>query len=175
MLHKSNINKVPEYFNRYIDLVPDIHLSTALSEYGENYFNAHFSKLVDLGERVYEPGKWTVKDIIQHLIDTERVFIYRALRIARKDKTELPSFDENMFAVNANANARGLESLVHELGHVRESSICFFDSLDAEHFMNEGICAGKEISVLGIGFTLAGHCIHHMNVLNEKYFPLLLE
>ncbi|MBK9256551.1 MAG: DinB family protein [Saprospiraceae bacterium] len=164
---------MPEYYDRYINLIPDINLITALSEYGDNLFNDKFDQLILLDSRTYAPGKWTVKDILQHLIDTERVFLYRALRFARQDDTILSSFDENVFAQNAMAETRGLESLIHEFSVVRQSAICFFESLREDDIRRVGTAAGKNISVLAIGFTIAGHGLHHMNILEERYFPLL--
>lgn len=173
-MKKSDIVTMPEYFDRYINLVDDINLNDALMANGLSLLNTEKLNLEKLANKVYEPGKWTVNDILQHIIDTERIFIYRALRFARNDNTVLPGFDENTYAVEAKASNRTLESLIHEFDITRQSSICFFKSLDEVQLLRTGNCFNKNISVLAIGFTLAGHLIHHLNVIKERYYPLIL-
>jgi len=173
MLQKSKLTQLPDYFDRYINLVPNVHLNTALAENGDSFFKDHYDQLIDLGDKVYAPEKWTIKDIIQHIIDTERIFSYRALRLARKDKTPLHGFDENLYAAHANATHRSLDNLTRELELVRQSTIHLFESFTEEDIMNVGICSGLQISVLALGFTIAGHGMHHINVIKERYFALL--
>src|SRR5262245_55829789 len=103
---KKHEIELPEYFDRYINHVEDIELFEALNKYGANMFIDHKQKLIDIGDKVYSPGKWTVKDIIQHVIDAERVFDYRALSFARNEKALLASFNEDEYAEASNANDR---------------------------------------------------------------------
>ncbi|HEX9978934.1 MAG TPA: DinB family protein [Flavobacterium sp.] len=117
----------------------------------------------------YAEGKWTIKDIIQHLIDTERIFTYRALRISRKDRTPLPSFEENDYADQASANARSLQSLLTELSALRESTLLLFKSFSEENLAETGIASDNEISVRAIGFIIIGHIKHHQRVFAERY------
>ena len=117
----------------------------------------------------YAQGKWTIKEIIQHIIDTERVFSYRALRISRNDKTPLPGFDENDFVENTNANDRHLQSLLTELSIVRQSTLALFKSFSHEQLKRIGIVSNNEISVRAIGFIIIGHQNHHKKVFQERY------
>jgi hypothetical protein len=172
-MKKSDIVTMPVYFDKYINLADDIEVTEALIKYGEKFVMAERPTFEQLGDMVYAPGKWTVKDILQHLIDAERVFSYRAMRYARKDKTSLPGFDENTFAVTAGPNNRELDDLLSEFVSVRNATIKLFKSFTPEMLIQEGISFDKNISVLALGFTMTGHVIHHMGVLKERYYKLV--
>ncbi|MEO8664672.1 MAG: DinB family protein [Ignavibacteria bacterium] len=172
-MKKSDIKVLPEYYIRYINEIEDIELSEALIMFGENLLINDKEKLISIGDKVYEPGKWTVKDIIQHLIDAERIFVYRALRFARNDKTALPGFEENEYAPEAKADKRSIDDLLTEFQILRRSTLHLFESFDNEVLQREGVSTGVNISVLSIGFVIAGHTLHHSNVIREKYFPLI--
>jgi hypothetical protein len=172
-MKRSDINPMPAYFDRYINLAADTELATALEQSLAAAENFPLDKWKALGDKVYAEGKWTVKDMIQHIADTERIFAYRALRFARKDSTKLPGFEENDFAAAANANARSLEDLVEELKIVRRSTILLFASFDDAMLQTVGATVSASLSPLAIGFTIIGHQQHHLNVLEERYYPLL--
>ncbi len=117
----------------------------------------------------YAEGKWTIKEMIQHLIDTERIFSYRALRIARNDKTPLPGFDENAFSENCRANERSLQGLLTEMATVRQATLALFKSFTEEDLKRKGFVADTEISVRAIGFILIRHQKHHQSIFLERY------
>lgn len=172
-MKRSDIHPLPEYFDRYINLAPDVDIVNALEKTATVFSAEELEKVRALGASVYAPGKWSMKDIIRHLIDTERIMAYRALRFARKDSTLLPGFEENEYAVTAEANSSNLDDLLEEFVQVRKSNIYLFKSFTDEMQQQKGVCFKREISVLGLGFVLAGHPIHHVNVIRERYFPLL--
>jgi uncharacterized damage-inducible protein DinB len=117
----------------------------------------------------YAEGKWTIKEIIQHIIDTERIFAYRALRISRNDLTPLPGFDENIFAENTSANSRTIQDLLTEFSAVRQSNLLLFKSFSDEQFKRMGTASENPISVRAIGFILIGHQKHHQKIFKERY------
>lgn len=117
----------------------------------------------------YEEGKWTLKELLLHCIDTERVFNYRALRIARNDQNNLLGFDQDEFNEYANANERTLASLVDEFKALRSSTIALFDNLDEDALLRMGKASGSEISVRAIGYIISGHLQHHLNIFKERY------
>ena len=170
---KSNITNLPAYFDRYIAHVPDMALIQALHTYGNAFLQTQKNELTALGDQVYAPGKWTVKDILQHIIDTERIFSYRALRFARNDGTPLPGFDENAYADNVNTAQRTVDDLLLEFAAVRQSTLGMYIGFDEEMLQREGIASTNNISVLALGFTMVGHVLHHVHVLKERYYPML--
>ena len=172
-MKKSSVSREPGYFDRYIDLVEDIELNEALAQSLQALENLDVATLEALGDRVYAPGKWTVRDLIQHISDCERVFQYRALRFARHDETPLPGFDEDLFAANAGATRRTLAELLDELRTLRLSSLQLFRSFDETALRRKGIMYKMELPVLAVGFIVVGHQIHHFNILRERYLPLL--
>ena len=172
-MKRSDIKTMPESQTTNIHEVEDVEVTEALEKYGRKYISLEREKLIALGDKVYAPGKWSAKDIIQHLIDAERVFSYRAMRFARNDKTLLPGFEENDYAITAEASKRNVDELLEEFYAVRESTIRLFKSFTDEMLMREGVVPSGDISVLAIGFTIPGHTIHHLNVLKERYYPLL--
>jgi uncharacterized damage-inducible protein DinB len=117
----------------------------------------------------YAEGKWTIKDIIQHLIDAERVFAYRALRFARRDQTPLPGFEEDDYVAAAKGNARGLQDLLTEFLIVRQSTMALFKTFDAATLQQMGMASGRPMSVRALGFVIIGHQNHHMRVFEERY------
>ncbi len=117
----------------------------------------------------YAEGKWTIKDIIQHLIDAERIFAYRALCFARKDVTELPGFEENDYVDEANANHRSIMELLTELSSVRHATLLLFKSFNEEQLLRSGIASNNPMSVRAIGFVIIGHQNHHQKVFEERY------
>lgn len=117
----------------------------------------------------YLEGKWTIKDVLQHLIDTERIFAYRALRIARNDKTELPGFDENNYVIEALACNRSVSSLLEEYKMVRNSTICLFKSFSIDQMAKIGVASNCSVSVRAIGVIIQGHEKHHLEIIKERY------
>ncbi|MEO7977248.1 DinB family protein [Flavobacterium sp.] len=117
----------------------------------------------------YTEGKWTIKDIVLHMIDTERIFAYRALRISRGDKTPLPGFEENDYVPFAFANNRSVESLLEEFENVRKATISFFENLNDEQLLFLGTASNTTISVRAIGFIITGHQNHHLKVIEQRY------
>ncbi len=166
---KSDIPVLPNFFDRYINLADDRDVVDALVQFDT------FDKLLpreaaeQLGDHRYAPGKWTVRDILQHVIDNERIMSYRALRFARNDSTELPGYDEEWFGQYANANHRTVAALYDEYALVRQSSIALFRSFDSEMMQRSGVCFHQQMSVLALGFVLVGHALHHANIIKERY------
>jgi hypothetical protein len=171
-MKRSDINPLPAHHGAYIQKIEDIELIDALEKYGEPYWQAEMDKFIALGDKVYAPGKWTVRDMIQHLIDCERIFAYRALRFARNDKTQLTGFEENDYAVTAEASRRSLDDILEEFYAVRGTTIQLFKSFTNEMLMREGQMPSGSITVLGIGFAIAGHNKHHMGILKERYYGI---
>ncbi len=172
-MKKSDVPRMPSYFDTYIDKVADISLADALQQSLHTLETLDWDQLNALADRVYAPGKWTTCDIFQHLIDTERVFAYRTLRFARRDKTLLPGFDENSFAEHAHAGRRPLDLILSELKLLRQVNQLMFASFSDEDLRQSGVMFQSEISVLAAGFCVVGHQIHHLQILAERYFPLL--
>lgn len=117
----------------------------------------------------YAEGKWTIKEIIQHLIDCERIFSYRALRFSRNDKTALPGFEENDYAENTDANRRSLQDLLTEFSALRHSTLLFYKSLSQEQLKRVGTASTFQISAGALGFVIIGHQKHHQKVFEERY------
>ena len=119
----------------------------------------------------YAPGKWTLKEVLGHLIDDERIFAYRALCIARGDARPLASFDENGYVTGANFEQQPLRDLVDDYSLTRRASIALFRSLPAEAWLRRGNVAGYTASVRGLAFHIAGHELHHLHVIRQRYLP----
>lgn len=119
----------------------------------------------------YAPGKWTIKQVINHLSDTERILSSRALRLARRDPTPQPGFDQDLYILNSNANARSLASLLDELRIARDSSLTLYRSFSEHEFMRRGLVNNCNLSVRAIAFTTAGHELHHARLLRQYYLP----
>jgi uncharacterized damage-inducible protein DinB len=117
----------------------------------------------------YATGKWTLKELIQHVIDTERVFCYRALSFARNDQTSLPGFDQDVFVDNAAANNRDYYDLLDEMKVLRKSSIQLFKSFSKEALLRIGVASDNKMSVRALGYLFSGHQIHHINIVKERY------
>ena len=117
----------------------------------------------------YAPGKWSIRDIVQHMADTERVMSYRALRIARGDLTPLPGFDENAYAPAAGAGARSMESLLAELETVRAATVALMDGLPGEAWERRGTASENPVTVRALAWIIAGHERHHVAIIRERY------
>lgn len=169
-----NSNQLPidEYskFNAtYIKVLENIELFEELEVSLHDFIKFVQNIPLDKFDYRYAEGKWTIKEIIQHIIDTERIFAYRALRISRNDKTPLPGFEENDYVVNTNAKSRSIQDLLTEFSAVRHSNLLLFKSFSEEQLARIGIASEHEVSVRAIGFLIIGHLKHHKNVFIERY------
>lgn len=162
---------MPGYYDRYINLVPDVELSQAFDDSIRQLNDLDRTALTRIADKSYAPGKWTIKDIIQHMTDGERIMTYRALMFARRDPSA-PGFDQELFAVNANANRRTFDDLLDELISVRRATKMLYDSFNDDMLLARGFSWEYEVSVLDLGFIIVGHQIHHMNVIAERYSTL---
>lgn len=165
---------LPQYFDRYIARIPEhLELTEAFLLFSpENTFTDR-AKLNALGDQVYAPGKWPVKEVIQHCIDTERIMAYRALCISRGERISLPGFDEELYAENTIASARSIDDLLAEYKVVREATELLFHHMSSAMALREGSGNCIRITPLALAFMVLGHGIHHYEVLEKRYFPLL--
>ncbi len=170
MITKPDISTIPDYFVYYTKLVPENELIEALRQSSEQTVELFSSIPVEKENYAYAPGKWTVKQVLSHLIDTERVFSYRALRFSRMDNTELPGYDENLFAAHANTENLMLERLIEEFRCVRKATLSLFEAMNEPMLDFRGTANNMACSARALGFMIAGHETHHGKVLRERYF-----
>lgn len=161
---------MPPFFDQYIlQVSEDTHLISGLSK-TKNDFDNIKEQLLSKQDYRYQPEKWTPKDILQHVIDNERIQTYRALAFARGDKAILPGFDEQLYAQNTNANDRTIEELLEEFMLIRRATIILFKGFSEEQLLNEGVAFEVKVTPAALGFQLIGHMKHHIRVLHEQYF-----
>ena len=162
-------NEFAPYYENYIKLVPEQNIVKGLIQQKEEML--HFFKGIPVfkHEFRYAEGKWTIKDIILHLIDAERIFAYRALRFARNDKTDLPGFEENDYVDEASANSRSIMDLLTELSAVRHATLLLFKSFNDYKLLRIGTANNNQMSVRALGFIIIGHQNHHQRIFEERY------
>lgn len=173
IIPKPEPGEYDPYAIMYVKLLPDDgDILRHLRENGE-MVKRYFSALTpDQWLHRYAPEKWSVKEVLLHIIDDERIYAYRALRIARNDKTELPGFDQDPYVVASEANNRTPESLLNEYETVRRATLSLFDNLPDDAWLRSGTANNHSVTVRSLVYHLAGHELHHLNILKEKYFPL---
>jgi uncharacterized damage-inducible protein DinB len=169
-ISKPTKEEFPPYAIKYIKLLPDDGL---VLDHLESNFQTVKSEVLHLPEKLlfyrYEEDKWTIREILVHIIDDERIYGYRALRFARNDKTILPGFEQDAYAINSKANERSIVDIMEEYDYVRKSTIALFKNLPEEAFTRSGIADDKQVSVRALVYHIAGHELHHLNIIKEKY------
>jgi uncharacterized damage-inducible protein DinB len=157
------------FYHGYVATVPEGDVVALLRQNGGELRDALAAIPEDRGGFRYADGKWSIREVVGHMIDAERIFTYRALRIARGDTTPLAAFDENEYVKTAGSEARTLSNLVRELGAVREASVQLFESLPDDAWGRSGVASGKHISLRALAYITAGHAMHHLKILRERY------
>ncbi|MDQ3744102.1 MAG: DinB family protein [Acidobacteriota bacterium] len=169
-IEKPKEREYPPSADIYIRLLPDDglilrHLKERIRVASEIILSLPEEKLAYR----YAPGKWTVKEVLAHVVDDERIYAYRALRFARNDETELPGFEQDAYAVHSGANRRTVESLLREFAAVRRATVALFDSFDDEALARSGVADGKRMTVRAFAYHIAGHELRHFNLIKERY------
>ena len=163
------IGDYAEYYQKYIDLVKGDDIFRILVEQNMESQNVLNSFSENKGNYGYAEGKWTVKEVVGHIMDVERIFAYRALCIARGETKPLPGMDQDMYVTNGNFNKRQLFDLNYEYRLLRESNILLFGGFDKSVLQNRGTASGYDVTVLALMFMTAGHEKHHLKILMERY------
>ncbi len=169
-IEKPKAGEYPEYANMYISLLPEDglllqHLKANLESTKKLMKSLPEQKLL----HSYAVGKWTIKEVLLHIIDDERIYAYRALRYARADQTPLPGFEQDDFARYSDANSRSIDSMLEEFESVRNATITLFKYLPEESLLRRGTSDGKQATVRAMAYHIAGHEVHHVNIIREKY------
>jgi uncharacterized damage-inducible protein DinB len=166
-----NLDTIPHFYKNYVKQIDESDVVQALRISGNRMQELVHAIPAGKADFAYADGKWTVRELLCHIIDAERIFAYRALRFARNDKTPLAGFEENDYAPQANASGRSLQKIASEMVHLRASTIDLFESFTPEMLVRKGTSSNNELSVIALGFIIAGHETHHLKVLQERYLP----
>ncbi|WP_299709398.1 DinB family protein [uncultured Pontibacter sp.] len=158
-----------EFFNSYIGNANTDDLLSALAASEEYIVNFMLSLKEQQLKYRYQPEKWSIKEMLVHMADTERIFAYRALRFARNDKTDLPGFDENTYAEESKADTRPITSILAEYAAARQATLELYKGFDDEMLDRTGTASGRSVSVRALGFAILGHEIHHLNIIKQRY------
>ena len=164
-----NLETIPPFFKGYVKLVKHSDVLQALRISGYRAMELVHSVPEAKSDFRYANGKWSIREVLCHMLDAERIFAYRALRFARNDSTPLSGFDENAYATQLNATGRSLKQIGEEMQHLRSSSVDLFESFTEEMLIRKGTASKSELSVVALGFIIAGHETHHCKILQERY------
>lgn len=172
-MKRPEANEYAEYYGKYIAKVPGADVLSILESQRLQMLQLFAGRSERDGNFRYALDKWTIKEVLGHVTDAERIFTYRALRIARGDQTSLASFEQDDYVKNGGFASRTLVDLVEEFGAVRGASVALFRSFDDVAWSKHGVASQKEVTVRALGFITAGHQIHHRVILEEQYFPAI--
>lgn len=164
-----NLDSVPHSYKNYVKQVEESDLLQALRISGHRALELVHAIPENKIDFRYADGKWSIREVLCHMIDAERIFTYRALRFARNDQTPLPGFEENDYAIQANASGRSIQKITAEMAHLRSATIDLFEGFAPEMLTRKGKASNNEVSVAVWAFIIAGHETHHCNVLKERY------
>ena len=166
---RPNLSVVPPFYKKYVEHVKDLDMLEAMRYSSKLTLDMVRAIPEEKGEFRYQPEKWSIKEVLCHMMDAERIFAYRALTFARNDKTALPGFEENDYAPEANAHARSIKQIADEMERLRLTNIDLFASFTPVMLARTGSANKTEVSVLTLGYILSGHESHHRSVLQERY------
>lgn len=168
-MNRPDKSEYAEYYHKYVVEVPEGDITDIL----ESQLNSTVEFLSNISEDKslykYESNKWSVREVLGHIIDSERVFAYRALRFSRGDQKPLQGFDENLYISNSNYDNISLQLLIEEFFHLRKSTISLFRSMKNEMWLNKGNASGYDVTVRGLAYIIAGHTEHHLRIIKERY------
>jgi hypothetical protein len=173
MNHKPEPNEYASFYEKYVALVPHADISGVLEAQRLQMTQLLSACSERDGNFRYAPEKWSVKEVIGHLADCERIFTYRALRIARGDATPLPGFEQDDYVRLAGSGRRRLQDLAEEFALIRDATVALYRSLDDEGWMRHGWANKNEVTVRAVAFITAGHELHHRRILEERYFAAI--
>jgi uncharacterized damage-inducible protein DinB len=171
MSNKPQAGECAPYYLRYTSLVEGDDIVAILEQCRRDMLLLLCSRSDEEGDFRYAPDKWTVKEVLGHICDAERVFAYRALRIARGDQTPLASFEQNSYVLNGPFARTPMSDLIEEYIAVRRATVTLLRNLDSEAWLRRGTASDNEVTVRALAWIIAGHDLHHRNILEEKYFP----
>ena len=172
-MNRPQPTEYAEYYANYISKVPGSDILSVLESQRLQMLQLFSGRSERDGSFRYAAGKWTVKEVLGHITDTERIFTYRALRFARGDQTPLSGFEQNDYVRSGAFSERTLAVLAEEFGAVRSASIALFRSFNDEAWTRRGMADQKEVTVRALAFITAGHQMHHRMILEERYFPAI--
>ena len=168
-MHRPESNEYDRYYETYVSLVPEIDIVAAM----ENQLSEIAKLFGEITEEkslyAYAEGKWTIKELVGHLVDGERIFAYRALRISRADLTPIEGFEQDGYIENSNFNAAKFTDLTEELILSRKANLLLFKNMTDEAWTKTGTASGVPVSVRALAFIMVGHIRHHLNILRERY------
>ncbi|MBT1703105.1 DinB family protein [Chryseosolibacter indicus] len=166
---KPDLDSIPLFYRGYVENVKDLDVMEALQQSSKVALTIFRTIPEDMGEYRYAEGKWSIKELLNHMMDAERIFAYRALRFSRNDGTPLPGFEENDYAPNANAQARSVTTLCDEMERLRATTIDLYSTFTPEMLKRDGTANNNRLSVLNLGYVIAGHETHHRKIIVERY------
>ena len=169
MMSRPAENEYPEYYKDYISLVPDGDIVDLMKKQTDDIMDFFRSIPEDKGTYRYEPEKWSIKEILGHLTDMERIFGYRALRFARNDTAGLNGYDQDDYVSAGNFDSRTLTDLADEFFNLRRANTIMYNSFNDEDMQKAGTADGNRVNVRSIAYILVGHPTHHINVIKDKY------
>ena len=167
------VGEYGEPYEKYVSLIQSEDIVAVLEAHLRQTIAMFSGRSEREGDFRYASEKWTVKEVLSHVADAERIFTYRALRIARGDQTPLPGFEQDDYVRTAHAGKRKLADIVEEFADVRRASIALFRSFSADAWLCRGVASNHEVSVRALAYITAGHELHHRRVLEERYFPAI--
>ncbi|HMP98426.1 MAG TPA: DinB family protein [Cyclobacteriaceae bacterium] len=168
---KPDINTIPAFYQNYVKLVTEDKVLDALKNSSKELMTFLDRLTEEQGSYAYAEGKWSIKVLLMHMMDAERIFAYRALRFSRNDRSSLPGFDEQAYAYQANAEEQTLAGLIQMMQHLRQTTIDLYQTFTEEMLLRTGFANNYEVSVNALGFIIAGHERHHLGIIKSRYFP----
>lgn len=172
-INRPDETEYAPYYGTYVSLVPDGDIIAVLSNQSAETLALLRALPEAEGSYRYAPDKWSIKELVGHVIDTERIFAYRALRFARNDQTPLPGFEQDDYIRNASFNDYSLSDLASEFECIRKSTLFLFKHLDSQAWMRRGMASENEVSVRALAYIIAGHELHHRGILHTKYLQAI--
>jgi uncharacterized damage-inducible protein DinB len=175
-MKNRNRPEISEYANWYADYINQTSgndFLAALQSADEELYNLLGNLSDERAEKAYAPGKWTIKDLLQHLLDSEWIFAYRALRFARMDSTDLPGFDHDAYVEPARANQRKMTDLLADQRNLRQATTALFSSFSEEALLRNGTANGNYVSVRALAWIIAGHQLHHLKIIKDRYLTVI--